>query len=84
LVTRVVPAAEVQGAAMDFALALARGPLALRYAKHAAVRGLDLPIAEGLRLEADLIARCFASEDGCAGLRSFIDNGPGRAAFSGR
>jgi hypothetical protein len=37
-----------------------------------------------LELEADLIARCFASEDGQHGLGSFVDDGPGKAKFQGR
>jgi len=45
---------------------------------------LDLPVEDGLALEADLIARCFGSEDGQRGLRSFVDQGPRKATFLGR
>ena len=66
------------------ALRYARGPLALRYAKQAVDAAADCPVEAGLALEADLIARCFASEDGQRGLRSFVDDGPGKATFLGR
>jgi enoyl-CoA hydratase/carnithine racemase len=62
----------------------ARGPLSLRYAKQAVNAAADLPVEAGLELEADLIARCFASEDGQRGLGSFVDDGPGQATFLGR
>jgi len=41
-----------------------------------------MPVEDGLALEADLITRCFASEDGQHGLRSFVDQGRGRQPSS--
>ncbi|GLY38889.1 enoyl-CoA hydratase [Amycolatopsis sp. NBRC 101858] len=67
--------------AVERALTYARGPIALRHAKQAL--DADLPIDAGLALEADLITACFASEDGQHGLRSFVENGPGKATFRG-
>jgi enoyl-CoA hydratase/carnithine racemase len=84
LVDRVVDDAEVFDAAIDQGLAYARGPLALRFAKQAIDAATGLSIEDGLALEASLIARCFASEDGRHGLRSFVDNGPRKATFQGR
>ena len=57
--------------ALQQALTYARGPVALRHAKRAIDAGL--PIEQGLALEADLITRCFASEDGRTGLRAFVE-----------
>src|SRR3989304_1611342 len=55
LVERVAPPGEVLAAAQELARALAaRAPVALRYAKEAVVKGLELPLAEGLQLENDL------------------------------
>src|SRR2546426_10456078 len=55
LVERVVPAADVLAAARGLARALAeKDAVALRYAKEAVVKGLELPLANGLRLENDL------------------------------
>src|ERR1700730_10103390 len=84
LVDRVFEDAGVLDAAVTEALGYARGPLALRHAKRAVDAALDLPVEAGLALEADLITRCFDSEDGRRGLRSFVDDGPRKAAFLGR
>ena len=84
LVDRVVEDAGLLDAAVAEALGYARGPLALRHAKRAVDAAPDLPVEAGLELEADLITRCFASEDGQRGLRSFLDEGPRKATFLGR
>jgi len=53
LINKVVPLPELIPAARALADTLCeRGPLALRAAKEAAVRGLSLPLDDGLRLEA--------------------------------
>ncbi|WP_284742483.1 enoyl-CoA hydratase-related protein [Amycolatopsis sp. RTGN1] len=82
LVDRVVDDAEVLHVAVGQGLAYARGPLALTYAKQAIDGGAALPIEAGLALEADLITKCFASEDGRHGLRSFAEKS--QATFRGR
>ena len=84
LVDRVVDDAGLLDIAIEEGLRYARGPLALRHAKQAISAALDLPVEAGLALEADLITRCFASEDGQRGLRSFVDEGPRKATFLGR
>jgi enoyl-CoA hydratase/carnithine racemase len=84
LADRVVEDADLLDAAVAEALRYARGPLALRHAKRAVDAALDLPIEAGLELEADLITRCFTSEDGQRGLRSFVEEGPRKATFHGR
>jgi enoyl-CoA hydratase/carnithine racemase len=84
LVDVVVPAAEVYPTAVKLAAKFAGGPaLALRAAKAAIDNGLDTDLASGLRLESHLFASLFATSDRTAGMRSFIDRGPGRAEFSG-
>ena len=84
LADQVVDDADVLDTAIAQGLAYARGPLALRYAKQALAAAAELPAEAGLALEADLITRCFASEDGRHGLRSFVDDGPRKATFHGR
>lgn len=84
LADRVVDDAGLLDAAVAEGLRYARGPLALRHAKRAVNAALDLPVEDGLGPEADLITRCFTSEDGQRGLRSFVDRGPRKAAFLGR
>ena len=84
LADRVLDDADVLDAAVAAGLGYARGPLALRYAKRALDAAASLPLEEGLAVEADLITRCFASEDGQRGLRSFVEEGPRKAVFRGR
>ena len=84
LADRVVDDAGLLDAAIEEGLRYARGPLALRHAKQAISAALDLPVEAGLAVEADLITRCFASEDGQRGLRSFVAEGPRKATFLGR
>lgn len=84
LVDRVLDDAVLLEGAVEAGLRYARGPLALRHAKRAVDAALDLPVEDGLALEADLITRCFSSEDGQRGLRSFVDQGPRKATFVGR
>jgi len=71
LVQRVVPRQRLYAEAEALARQLmTRGPLALRYAKEALTQGLDLPLAEGLALEARLARLVLASRDAREGLRA--------------
>ena len=63
----------------------ASGPaLALRAAKQAIDDGLEADLATGLEIERLHFAGLFATEDQRTGMRSFIENGPGKATFAGR
>ena len=53
---------------------LAGGPIAARYAKEAVTKGTDLPLAEGLRLEADLNVILQSTADRAEGIQSFLEN----------
>ena len=60
------------------------GPaLALRAAKEAVDRGLETDLVTGLEIERMLFAGLFATRDREIGMRSFIENGPGKARFEG-
>jgi enoyl-CoA hydratase len=85
LVDKVVPDAEVYEAARALVERYARGPaLALSAAKQAIDGGLGLDLATGLEIERLQFAGLFATEDQRTGMRSFIENGPGKATFAGR
>ncbi len=85
LVDVVVPDAEVYQAARDLVGRYASGPaVALRAAKQAIDAGLEVDLATGLEIERLHFAGLFATEDQRAGMRSFIENGPGKATFAGR
>ncbi len=85
LVDEVAPAAEVYAAARGWAARFARGPAyALRAAKEAIDRGLESDLDTGLEIERQHFAGLFATADGQAGMRSFVEQGPGKATFEGR
>jgi len=81
----VVPDADVYQAAVDMVKRYAAGPaLALRAAKQAIDAGLGVELATGLEIERVQFAALFGTEDQRAGMRSFLENGPGKATFTGR
>ena len=85
LVDRVVPADEFEVAALAWAEEFAAGPGAVAgLAKAAIDQGLDLELAEGLRLEQDRFIESFRTEDSQIGVASFREHGPGKATFTGR
>ncbi|MFJ1744880.1 enoyl-CoA hydratase/isomerase family protein [Streptomyces sp. NPDC088116] len=82
LVDRVVPAAEVYEQARAWAEKLAQGPaLALRAAKESVDAGLETDLETGLTVERTWFAGLFATEDRERGMRSFVEDGPGKATF---
>ena len=85
LADRVVAPDDVYTAAREMAGRYVEGPaMALRAAKAAIDGGLDGDLASGLRLETALFTSLFATEDRTIGMTSFVQNGPGKAAFVGR
>jgi enoyl-CoA hydratase/carnithine racemase len=85
LVDLVAPDASVYEAAVGMARRYAAGPaLALRAAKQAIDFGLGVDLATGLELERVQFAALFGTQDQRAGMRSFLENGPGKATFTGR
>jgi enoyl-CoA hydratase/carnithine racemase len=85
MVDRVVTSAEVYATAVAWAGQFAQGPAyALRAAKEAIDTGLEVDLGSGLEIERTKFAALFATEDRANGMASFVDNGPGKATFSGR
>ncbi|MFC4493851.1 enoyl-CoA hydratase/isomerase family protein [Streptomyces ovatisporus] len=82
LVDRVVPDEEVYAQAAAWAAQLAAGPaMALRAAKESVDVGLETDIDTGLAVERNWFAGLFATEDRATGMRSFVEEGPGKAKF---
>lgn len=72
LVNRVVAEGEALNAARELADEIsANGPLAVRHAKAAANRTLDVDLVSGLEFEADQFALLFATEDAREGMNAF-------------
>ncbi len=72
-------AAEVEAIAKTIA---SKGPIALRYAKEAINKGLDLTLEQGLRLEADLYFLLHTTADRTEGITAFLQKRQPR--FKGR
>ncbi len=83
LVNRVVPAAELMKTAREIAgKILSKGPVAIRAAKLAINRGLDLDLSNANAFEASLFAACFSSADQVEGMKAFLEKR--KASFKGR
>jgi enoyl-CoA hydratase/carnithine racemase len=85
LVDRVVPPDQVYAEAVSWAGQFRHAAsLALRAAKEAVDRGLEVDLDTGLEIERQQFAALFATEDQKTGMTSFIEQGPGKATFEGR
>ena len=85
MVDRVVPAADVYAEAVAWASQFAgAASYAVRAAKEAIDRGLEVDLDTGLEIERQQFAALFATQDRSVGMGSFVENGPGKAQFEGR
>ncbi|GAA2573282.1 enoyl-CoA hydratase-related protein [Actinomadura fulvescens] len=85
LVDRIVPDADVYTAARAWAATFVGGPaLALRAAKQAIDAGLEVDLRTGLEIERVQFSALWATDDQRDGMKSFIEEGPGKAKFNGR
>jgi enoyl-CoA hydratase/carnithine racemase len=85
LVDEVVDAADVLEAARRRLAPYVGGPAyALRAAKEAVDRGLEVDLDTGLEIERMQFAGLFATRDREIGVASFVEHGPGKARFEGR
>lgn len=74
LVSHIVPREQLMDRALQIAGVICeRGPLAVRAAKEAIRRGLDMPLEHGLAFEDLLLGRLFATEDAKEGPRAFAE-----------
>jgi len=85
LVDRLVPAEKVYDEAVAWAAQFTgAASYAVRAAKEAIDRGLEVDLETGLEIERQQFAALFATEDRAIGMGSFVENGPGKARFEGR
>lgn len=84
LADEVVPNDELMERAVALASEVARGALqAHAIIKRVVDAGLSMSLDEGLGLEVDGFVESFRTDDSRIGVRSFRENGPGKAEFSG-
>ncbi len=74
LVNMIVNPQDLGDRADQMALTIARSaPVAARYAKETVRRGLDMPLQEGMRMEADQYLLLFTTADRTEGISSFLE-----------
>jgi enoyl-CoA hydratase len=78
LVAKVVPAADLLDSALETAAKIAgMPPMAAIAVKEMVAAALELPLAEGIRLERRLFQVLAASEDRAEGMTAFVEKRPG-------
>lgn len=74
LVNQVVAPEQLMDEAMAMAKKIAKNaPVAVEYAKAAIDRGADADIDSGIKIENELFAMCFATEDQKEGMKAFLE-----------
>lgn len=77
LVDRVVVAGRLLAEALQIGQAIAgNAPVAVRMARDAIHRGFEMPLDEALRLESDLTAFLYTTEDAREGPQAFLEKRP--------
>jgi enoyl-CoA hydratase/carnithine racemase len=83
LVSRVVPAARLEAVVeKEVSILASKGPIALRLAKEAVHKGMDMTLEQGIRLEQDLYVLLQTTADRAEGVRAFASKR--RPKFKGR
>jgi enoyl-CoA hydratase/carnithine racemase len=83
IVNRVFPADSLWEESMDYAQKLAAGAtVAIGNIKRAVHEGINMPLADGLALEAELFGELFDTEDAVEGIAAFVEKR--EAVFKGR
>jgi enoyl-CoA hydratase len=84
LVSAVHPDDQVLDAAVALAASYAAGPAAITNCKRAIMDGLHVSLPEALAIEKREFVAAFQTDDAVIGISSFLENGPGKAQFTGR
>ncbi len=84
LVSAVHPDDQVLDKALELAAGYAKGPAALANAKKAIMDGLHVSIEEAIAVERREFIASFQTDDAVIGITSFLEQGPGKATFTGR
>ena len=77
LANHVYPAEELINKAMEMAESFAKNAqIAVRYSKACIDRGMETGIDEGIAMENELFAMCFATRDQKEGMKAFLEKRP--------
>ena len=84
LLNELVETEQLHVRAFELAAQVAKGAtVAARLIKEAVDKGMSGSLADGLSLEMQMFEDVFHSEDSQRGVKSFLENGPGKATFEG-
>jgi len=84
LANEVVEPDALMARALELASSIASGAtVATGLIKRAVDEGMQTDLAKGLALELELFEEVFHSNDSQIGVASFLENGPGKASFTG-
>jgi enoyl-CoA hydratase len=84
LANEVVEPDALMARALELASSVASGAtVATGLIKRAVDEGMQTDLAQGLALELELFEEVFHSTDSQIGVASFLENGPGKASFTG-
>jgi enoyl-CoA hydratase len=73
LVNKIVSTEDLMAVVKEMAKEIAsKGPIAVKYAKEAINKGMDLTLEQGLRLEADLYLLIHTTKDRTEGIQAFL------------
>jgi enoyl-CoA hydratase/carnithine racemase len=84
LVSAVHPDDEVLDRAVAMVARFASGPAALTNIKRAIQDGYNMDMPDAMAVEKREFVGSFQTDDAVTGITSFLENGPGKATFSGR
>lgn len=74
LFNRVYSLEELLPQAQNFAeKVVSKGPIAVKFAKHAAKNGSEMPLKQAVALEAELFGLIFSTEDQTEGMSAFVE-----------
>lgn len=77
LVNHVYQAEELMNEAVEMAKSFIKNaPIAVKYSKACIDRGMQMSIEEGIAVENELFAMCFATEDQKEGMKAFLEKRP--------
>ncbi len=83
LVSEVVPDDKVLDRSIELAGTYAKGPAALAQCKRAMMEGMHVSLEEAMKIEKREFVSAFQTDDSVIGIQSFLENGPGKADFTG-
>ncbi len=85
LINKVVPSSELMSTAKEWAEVICQaGPLAVRAAKEAMIRGSSMTLEDGLRLESSLFGYLTGTEDYLEGTAAFTEKPRRKPIYKGR